>query len=86
MLAGAPLVASASGGLLDVVQDGVNGLSVPPGDPDGLHTALLRVLTDHDLAARLRAAGHQRGLDFTAARVVPQIEEVYRACIASAQR
>lgn len=86
MLAGAPLVASASGGLLDVVQDGVNGLQVPPGDPERLHTALLRVLTDHDLAARLRVAGRQRGLDFTAARVIPRIEEIYRGCIASANR
>jgi glycosyltransferase involved in cell wall biosynthesis len=83
MLAGAPLVASASGGLLDVVRAEVDGLLVPPRDPDRLHDALLRVLTDQDLAARLRTAGHQRGLDFTAARVVPQIEEVYRACIAA---
>ncbi|BBH64014.1 glycosyl transferase family 1 [Actinoplanes sp. OR16] len=84
MLAGAPLVASASGGLLDVVHDGVTGLLVPPGDPDLLHTALVRVLTDRDLAGRLRDAGHERGLDFTAARVVPEIEEVYRDCIAHA--
>jgi glycosyltransferase involved in cell wall biosynthesis len=85
MLAGTPLVASASGGLLDVVrEDGVNGLLVPPGDAGSLHTALLRVLTDQELAAGLRANGHQRGLDFTAARVVPQIEEIYRACIAAA--
>jgi glycosyltransferase involved in cell wall biosynthesis len=86
MLAGTPLIASASGGLLDVVgDDGVNGLLVPPGDAEALHAALLRLLTDPDLAARLRANGLQRGLDFTAARVVPQIEEVYRACIAAAQ-
>ncbi|GGN60456.1 D-inositol-3-phosphate glycosyltransferase [Actinoplanes lobatus] len=83
MLAGAPLVASAAGGLPDVVEDGVSGLLVPPGDPGALHTALLRVLTDRDLAARLRAAGQKRGLEFTAARVVPKIEEVYRACIAA---
>ncbi|MEV0897554.1 glycosyltransferase family 4 protein [Actinoplanes sp. NPDC049802] len=86
MLAGVPLIASASGGLLDVVEDGVSGLLVPPGDPGALHAALRRVLTDRDLAARLRAAGHQRGLAFTAARVVPQIEEVYRACIAAHPR
>lgn len=83
MLAGAPLVASAAGGLTDVVRDGESGLLVPPGDANALHDALLRVLTDPELAARLRAAGRQRGLDFTAARVVPQIEEVYRACIAA---
>ncbi|BCY14115.1 glycosyltransferase family 4 protein [Actinoplanes sp. L3-i22] len=83
MLGGAPLVASAAGGLTDVVTDGESGLLVPPGDVPALHAALLRVLTDHDLAARLRAGGHRRGLDFTAARVVPQIEEVYRACIAA---
>ncbi|WP_045742841.1 glycosyltransferase family 4 protein [Actinoplanes rectilineatus] len=83
MLAGTPLVASASGGLLDVVRDEVDGLLAPPGDAGALHDALLRVLTDHDLAGRLRAAGHRRGLEFTAARVVPQIEEVYRACIAT---
>ncbi|WP_430783589.1 glycosyltransferase family 4 protein [Actinoplanes sp. G11-F43] len=85
MLAGAPLIASASGGLLDVVrEDGVHGLLIPPGDAGALHGALRRVLTDPELAARLRAGGHRRGLEFTAAHVVPQIEEVYRACIAAA--
>ncbi|WIM95147.1 glycosyltransferase family 4 protein [Actinoplanes oblitus] len=83
MLAGAPLVASAAGGLTDVVRDGESGLLVPPGEVAALHAALLRVLTDTELAARLRAAGPRRGLEFTAARVVPQIEEVYRACVAA---
>ncbi|HWS31200.1 MAG TPA: glycosyltransferase family 4 protein [Actinoplanes sp.] len=87
MLAGAPLIASASGGLLDVVGDsGTAGLLVPPGDADALHQALRRVLTEPELAAALRAGGHRRGLAFTAAHVVPQIEEVYRACIAAATR
>ena len=72
--------------ITDNVRDGQSGLFVPPGDADALAAALLRVLTDPTLAARLRAGGHQRGLDFTAARVVPQIEEIYRACIASARR
>jgi glycosyltransferase involved in cell wall biosynthesis len=85
LLAGTPLIASRAGGLVDIVRDEESGLFVPPGDAGALAAALLRLLTDPTLAARLRAGGHQRGLDFTAARVVPQIEEIYRACIASAR-
>jgi glycosyltransferase involved in cell wall biosynthesis len=79
LLARTPLIASRVGGLADMIRDGETGLHVPPGDADALHHALSRVLTTPALADRLRAAGHRRGLDFTAARVVPQIEEVYRA-------
>jgi glycosyltransferase involved in cell wall biosynthesis len=82
LLARTPLVASRTGGLADMIRDGESGLHVPVGDPDALHSAIRRLLTDPGLADRLRAAGYRRGLDYTAARVVPQIEEVYRACIA----
>jgi glycosyltransferase involved in cell wall biosynthesis len=83
LLARTPLIASRTGGLADMIRDGESGLHVPPGDPDALAGAIRRLLTDSGLAARLREAGYQRGLDYTAARVVPQIEEVYRDCIAS---
>jgi glycosyltransferase involved in cell wall biosynthesis len=86
LLARTPLIASRTGGLTDMISDGESGLHVPPGDADGLLAAIRRLLTDPGLARRLRDHGHQRGLDFTAARVVPQIEEVYRACIATADR
>jgi glycosyltransferase involved in cell wall biosynthesis len=86
LLARTPLIASRTGGLTDMIRDGESGLHVPPGDAVALAAAIRRLLTDSDLAERLRTAGHQRGLDFTAARVVPQIEEVYRDCIASAHR
>jgi len=86
LLARTPLVVSRTGGLADVVRDGESGLLVPPGDAAALHAAILRLLTDKVLARRLRADGYRRGLDFTAARVVPQIEEAYRDCIASARR
>jgi glycosyltransferase involved in cell wall biosynthesis len=81
LLAGAPLIASRTGGLADMITDGESGLHVPPGDPDALAAALARLLADPSLAERLRIAGHQRGLDYTAARVVPRIEEVYRAAV-----
>jgi glycosyltransferase involved in cell wall biosynthesis len=86
LLAGTPVIASRTGGLADVVRDQESGLLVPPGDPDALHAAIVRLLTEPGLVRRLRAEGHRRGLDFTAARVVPQIEEAYRDCIALARR
>jgi glycosyltransferase involved in cell wall biosynthesis len=82
LLARTPVIASRTGGLADMIRDGESGLHVPPGDADALFHALSRLLGDPVLADRLRANGYRRGLEFTAARVVPQIEEIYRACIA----
>ena len=81
LLARTPLIVSRTGGLADMISDGESGLLVPPGDPEALHAALHRLLTDPALADRLRTDGYRRGLDYTAARVVPQIEEIYRDCL-----
>ena len=48
-----PVVASATGGIPDVVTDGINGLLVPPGDATALADALERVLTSTSLSAQL---------------------------------
>jgi glycosyltransferase involved in cell wall biosynthesis len=53
-----PVVASRVGGIPDLVQDGVNGLLVEPGDSQALAGALVRVLTDRELAERLAAGAH----------------------------
>ena len=54
---GAPLVASAVGGLLEVVEDGQNGLLVPPASPGQLADAIQRLLGDPLLRERLRHNG-----------------------------
>jgi glycosyltransferase involved in cell wall biosynthesis len=54
-----PVVASATGGIPDVVTDGVNGLLVPPGDAAALADALERVLTSKPLAATLTDGARQ---------------------------
>jgi glycosyltransferase involved in cell wall biosynthesis len=53
-----PVVASRVGGIPDLVQDGVNGLLVEPGDTQALADALVRILTDRELAERLASAAH----------------------------
>jgi glycosyltransferase involved in cell wall biosynthesis len=53
---GRPVVATRVGGITDLVSGGENGLLVPPQDPASLADALVRVLTDGELAARLAAA------------------------------
>lgn len=62
MAHGRPVVASAVGGLLDAVEDGVNGLLVPPGDARALRAAVERLLADHDLRERLGAAARERAV------------------------
>lgn len=60
MAHGRPVVASAVGGLLDLVADGETGLLVPAGDVQALRVALERLLGDPALRRRLGNAGRER--------------------------
>lgn len=53
---GRGVVASSVGGIPDVVEDGVTGLLVPPGDAMALADALVAALSDRDLTERLGAS------------------------------
>jgi glycosyltransferase involved in cell wall biosynthesis len=57
MAASVPVVATATGGLGPMVADSRAGLVVPPGDPEALAVAMLRVLDDTDLRTELAEAG-----------------------------
>lgn len=60
MALGLPLVATAVGGIPELVEDGRTGILVPPDDPRALATALRRVLGDEVEAARLGAGARAR--------------------------
>jgi glycosyltransferase involved in cell wall biosynthesis len=53
MAYGRPVVATAVGGLVDVIVDGVTGRLAPPGDPPALRAAIAELLADADLCKRL---------------------------------
>jgi phosphatidylinositol alpha-mannosyltransferase len=80
--AGTPVIASAIAGYSDVVTDGVDGLLVPPGDPQRLAEELQRV---HHEPERLRAMGEaarRSAQRYAWPRVADQVTEVYERAIA----
>ena len=78
MAAGLPVVSTGVGGSAEIVTHGVNGLLVPPRDPNSLAVAILRLLQDSELARRLARAGKQQVHDqFTFNRLVRELEGLY---------
>ncbi|WP_238365019.1 exopolysaccharide biosynthesis GT4 family glycosyltransferase EpsE [Mesobacterium pallidum] len=68
MACGTPTIGTDAGGVPELIRDGVDGLLVPPKDPEALAEALLRLRGDPDLAHRLSQGGRQRIVDhFSAA-------------------
>jgi glycosyltransferase involved in cell wall biosynthesis len=82
MLAGRAVVVSDVGGLRDIVEQGVSGLRVPPGDPDALATALDELVGDPARAAAMGAAGRARAARYQASAVAPRVIEVFDEVIA----
>jgi glycosyltransferase involved in cell wall biosynthesis len=83
MVTGCPVVASAVGGLREVVQDGSTGRLVPPGDPAALAAALDDLLDDSELRKRMGEAAREATLQFGVRNVVPRIIEVYEDALRS---
>ena len=77
MASGRPVVATTTGGIVDMIVDGESGLLVPPGNEHKLAEAMARLLNDADLRARLAAGAQERVQRFTASAVVERLEAVY---------
>jgi glycosyltransferase involved in cell wall biosynthesis len=79
MAHGRPVVATAVGGLRDLVVDGETGVLVPPGDSAALRAALERLLGDPELRRRLGAAARARARsELSWERFLCATLEVYR--------
>ncbi len=73
-----PVVASAVGGIPEMIQDGVSGMLVPPHNCTALAEAIVKLLTDHPFADTLARAGHSLVHDrFCVELMVQQISELY---------
>ncbi|HEU5416282.1 MAG TPA: glycogen synthase [Streptosporangiaceae bacterium] len=78
MACSAAVVASAVGGIPEVVDDGRTGLLVPPDDPAALAGALNELVTDPARAAAMGAAGRRRAIaEFAWATIAAQTAGLY---------
>jgi N-acetyl-alpha-D-glucosaminyl L-malate synthase BshA len=82
MACGVPVIASAAGGLPEVVKDGEGGLLAPVGDVAGMTERALRLLQDAAEYERMRRSAAARALQFSADRVVPLYEKLYQEVLA----
>jgi phosphatidyl-myo-inositol dimannoside synthase len=75
-----PVVTTALGGITDIVQDGENGLIVPPNDAAALSAALARLVTDRDMVRRL-GVGALQVIErrFSWPRIIDQFAAIYDA-------
>jgi glycosyltransferase involved in cell wall biosynthesis len=73
---GTPVIATRTGGVAEVVEDGRNGLLVPAGDAGALAAAVRRYFEDADLRARLRDAAAPSVAEYASERVYARLEAV----------
>ena len=78
MWAALPIVASRTGGIPDVIVDGVNGLLLPPGDPEAVARAIDRLLADRALAYRLSEGAQEQAKDYDWEVLAGRVLQVYR--------
>jgi glycosyltransferase involved in cell wall biosynthesis len=86
MQVGLPIVATCVGGIKELVRDGAQALLVAPEDDAALADALVRVLTDAELARRLAAAARDRSREFTIAAYVEKVQLFYDELFARSKR
>jgi glycosyltransferase involved in cell wall biosynthesis len=83
MACGVPVVATATDGAREIIEDGVTGRLVPVGAHEALAATLVELLTHEEMRAtmgtRARAAAHTR---FSLARMIDETEQVYREALA----
>jgi glycosyltransferase involved in cell wall biosynthesis len=75
--AGVPVVATAVGGTPEIVEDGVSGFLVPPGDPEALAGKIMNLLANEEVRRAMGRQGKKRVVDhFSLAAQAAKYQEV----------
>jgi glycosyltransferase involved in cell wall biosynthesis len=81
MAMGVPIVATAVGGLPELIEDGRTGLLVPPGAVAEMAQAVQRLEADEGLRDSIRQAALVKARAFSGAEQARQVEQLYRKVI-----
>lgn len=84
MAMGVPVAATEVGGPAEIVRPGVDGLLLPPRDPDRWARELAPLLADPEARRRLGAAGREHAVDFDAGAHVAEVLGAYREALSAA--
>jgi len=77
MALGKPVVASRIGGIIDLVNDGVNGFLVPPADPQALAERILFLMESPETGRRMAAKAAETAAAYGSAAMVLKLETLY---------
>ena len=83
MSAGCPVVAARSGGIPDIVEDGVNGYLFDPNDEQGAIAATQHLLSNQEERETLRRNARQEAERWSWSAATRQLQSYYRMVIAS---
>jgi phosphatidyl-myo-inositol alpha-mannosyltransferase len=78
MATGAPVVASRIPGYDETIRDGIDGVLVPPSEPEALSSALVGLLLDEPRRRQLAAAGLERAREYAWPKVALRTLDFYR--------
>ena len=79
---GVPVVATAVGGVIDIIEDGRTGLLVPPADPQAMAEAITRIMSDKRLALKMAEEAYKKveakyGVELMVASTLAVYKEAY---------
>lgn len=79
---GRPVIATAAGGIVDVIRDGETGTLVPPGDADALAAAIAEYIERPEFAQQLAAAGSAHvQANFSWPAIIGRLTDLYRGLL-----
>ena len=84
MAAGKPVVATRAGGVLDIIENGVNGYLVPCRDPEKLAETIVKILSEKDQAKRIGTNARKRVSEkFTLKQQISSLQQLYDTIFAN---